>query len=69
LTPCGHQPTRGKHPRHFNIDPTGTFLIAANMHSHNVVTFRIDRETGALEFTGSEIRVPGVSCVKFLAVQ
>jgi len=69
LTPCGHEPTRGKHPRHFNIDPTGAFLIAANMHSDNVVIFRIDRETGQLEFTGSEIRVPGVSCVKFLAVQ
>lgn len=69
LTALGHEPTRGKHPRNFTIDPSGTFLIVANMHSDNAVVFRIDRATGKLEFTGNEIRVPAVSCVKFLAVQ
>jgi 6-phosphogluconolactonase len=65
LTALGHEPTRGKHPRHFNIDPSGRFLIAANMHSSNAVVFRIDPETGRLEFTGSEIRVPNGTCVQF----
>lgn len=66
LTARGHEPTRGKHPRHFNIDPTGQFLIAANAHTDNVVVFRINPETGQLEFTGSEISVPAATCIKFL---
>ncbi len=51
------------------IDPSGTFLIAANAHTDNVVVFRIDRETGQLEFTGSEIKVPAATCVEFLPVK
>jgi len=26
LTPAGHQPTRGRTPRNFTLDPTGRFL-------------------------------------------
>ncbi|MBL7016772.1 MAG: lactonase family protein, partial [Kiritimatiellales bacterium] len=66
LTALGHEPTRGKHPRHFNIDPTGQFLIAANAQTDNVVVFRIDQKTGQLEFTGSEISVPVATCIQFL---
>lgn len=69
LTAIGYEPTRGNHPRNFNIDPTGQFLIAANAHTDNVVVFRINQETGLLEFTGSEITVPVPSCVKFLRIQ
>jgi len=67
LTALGHEPTRGKTPRNFNMDPTGTCLLAANLESGNVVVFRINRETGMLEFTGSEIEVPEPICIRFLA--
>ncbi|MCC7300827.1 MAG: lactonase family protein [Verrucomicrobia bacterium] len=67
LTAVGHEPTRGEVPRGFGIDPTGTFLLAANQKTGNVVVFRIHRETGALEFTGSEIAVPAPTCVSFSA--
>ena len=67
LTAIGHEPTRGKVPRNFNIDPTGTYLLAANLESNNVVVFRINRETGLLEFTGSEIEVPEPVCIRLLA--
>jgi 6-phosphogluconolactonase len=67
LTPLGHEPVRGENPRNFNIDPTGTFLIAVNAKPGNAVVFRINRETGLLEFTGSEIEVPNPGCVRFLA--
>src|SRR5262249_34515741 len=30
LSYVGHQPTQGRTPRNFTIDPTGTFLLAAN---------------------------------------
>ncbi len=69
LTALGHEPTRGNHPRHFNIDPTGQFLIAANAHSANVVVFSIDQQTGRLEFTGCEISVPVATCIQFLKIQ
>lgn len=66
LTFLNREPTRGEIPRNFNIDPTGTLLVAANQKSSNVVVFRIDRQTGLLEFTGSEIKVPNPICVRFL---
>jgi 6-phosphogluconolactonase len=69
LTALGHEPTRGRHPRHFNIDPTGSFLIAANAHTDNVVVFRINKESGQLEFTGAEITVPAATCIQFTSIQ
>lgn len=63
LTPAGHQPSGGKHPRHFAIDPTGAFLLAANRDSDNVVVFRIDRATGALTPVGEPVRVPKAVCL------
>lgn len=68
LCPLGHEPTRGKHPRHFNINPSGSFLIVANAHTNNVVVFKIDQKTGQLTFTGSEILVPVATCVQFLPI-
>lgn len=68
LNARGHEPTRGKHPRHFNIDPGGQFLIVANAHTDNVVVFRINQKTGQLEFTGSEIKVPTATCIQFFEI-
>ena len=33
LTPVSHHATRGEQPRNFGIDPTGTFLLAANQRT------------------------------------
>jgi 6-phosphogluconolactonase len=63
LTPAGHQPSGGRHPRHFAIDPTGAFLLAANRDSDNVVVFRIDRKTGGLTPVGEPVRVPRAVCL------
>jgi 6-phosphogluconolactonase len=63
LTPAGHQPSGGKHPRHFAIDPTGAFLLVANRDSDNVVVFRIDRKSGALTPVGEPARVPRAVCL------
>jgi 6-phosphogluconolactonase len=69
LTPVGHQPSGGKHPRHFAIDPTGAFLLAANRDSDNVVVFRIDRKTGALAPVGEPVRVPKAVCLLMRRVE
>lgn len=66
LALIGHQPVRGKTPRNFVIDPTGKFLLVANQDSENVVTFRIDQQTGKLEDTGIESSIPTPVCLKFL---
>lgn len=34
LKNVGYQNTGGKHPRHFSIDPSGSFLLVGNMVSH-----------------------------------
>jgi 6-phosphogluconolactonase (cycloisomerase 2 family) len=44
--------TMGDYPRHFAIDESGSFLFACDQHSDCITSFRIDRETGKLSFTG-----------------
>lgn len=68
LTLLGTTSTQGKTPRSFGIDPTGTFLIAANQDSDNVVVFRIDPASGDLKPTGVDVKVPTPVCVTFLPV-
>jgi len=69
LTPIGIFPTGGKIPRHFTIDPTGKFLIAANADSNNLVTFKINESTGALTPTGKEVSVPSPQCITFAGTE
>jgi len=71
LSVLGHQSTKGKTPRYFNIDPTGSFLLVCNHHSNNIISYRIDLGTkeqkvdaGHLTFV-SEIYAPSPSCLKF----
>ena len=58
--------TRGDYPRSFNIDPTGNFLYSCNQRSDAVTTFRIDRKTGGLNFTGEYTAVGTPSMIAFL---
>jgi 6-phosphogluconolactonase (cycloisomerase 2 family) len=58
--------TRGNYPRSFAFDPTGAFLYCCNQRADNVTTFRVDRKTGGLNFTGQYTQVGNPSCVVFL---
>jgi 6-phosphogluconolactonase (cycloisomerase 2 family) len=60
----GHTPTEGKTRRIFVIDPTRSFLLAANQNSDSIVTFRIDAQTGALRPTGHKAEIPAPVCLK-----
>ena len=53
------------HPRHFTLDPTGHFLLIANMDARSVEVTKIDPDTGMLSATGKSARVPGPSCILF----
>jgi len=47
----------------FAIDPTGTYLLAANQESDNIAVFRIDRASGGLTPVGQPFSVPRPVCV------
>jgi 6-phosphogluconolactonase len=66
---AGKTSTQGKTPRHFTIDPTGAFLLAANEESNNIVVFRIDPATGALTPTGQTVEVSSPVCITFVAAE
>ena len=52
LTFIGAEWTRGDYPRSFSFDPTGQFLYCCNQRADHVTVFKVNRETGQLEFTG-----------------
>ena len=62
-----YEPTRGMTPRHFAVDPTGSYVLAENM-SGTIVVFRVNPETGALNTTGRLIEVPQPCCVMFVPI-
>jgi 6-phosphogluconolactonase len=68
LTLVQHEPTQGKTPRGFGIDPTGRFLLAGNQRSDTLVVFRIDEKTGRLTPTGQSIALGAPVSVVFAAV-
>ncbi|MGH7118790.1 MAG: lactonase family protein [Acetobacteraceae bacterium] len=59
--------TRGDYPNHIALDPTGSFLIACNRRSDQVTTFRVDRTTGALRFTGQYFALGSPNMTVFAA--
>jgi 6-phosphogluconolactonase len=65
----GFQPTGGKTPRNFMIDPTGRWLLVANQNSNNILIFRIDPKTGLLKATGKPITIPSPVCLKMTTTE
>ena len=66
LTFVADEPTRGNYPRSFAFDPTEQFLYCCNQRGDNVTTFRVDRKTGRLAFTGRYTPVGNPSVIVFL---
>ena len=62
----GEEWTHGDYPRSFNIDPTGNFLYCCNQRGDAVTTFRVNRQTGALSFTGNYTPIGTPSSIVFL---
>jgi DNA-binding beta-propeller fold protein YncE len=51
LDVIGWESTRGEWPRGMNIDPSGTFLYAANQNTDTIAVFRIQDSNGKLKFS------------------
>ena len=66
LTFAGEEWTRGDYPRSFGIDPTASFLYLCNQRADAITTFRIDKHTGALTFTGDYTPVGTPAIIVFL---
>jgi 6-phosphogluconolactonase (cycloisomerase 2 family) len=65
LTYVGEEWTRGNYPRSFNFDPTSRFLYSCNQRADNIAAFRVDNETGRLDFTGHYTPVGNPSIIIF----
>ncbi len=63
------EPTGGKIPRNFAIDPTGKKLIAANQNSDLMTVFDIDQKTGKLAPTSQRFDVPAPVCILFVPAE
>ena len=65
LTLAGEELTRGDYPRSFTIDPSGQYLYSCNQRADAIVCFRVNRQTGALSFTGQYTPVGTPAIVLF----
>jgi 6-phosphogluconolactonase (cycloisomerase 2 family) len=66
LTYVGEEWTHGDYPRSFAFDPSGAFLYCCNQRADHVTTFRVDRKTGRLAFTGAYTPVGNPSMILFV---
>ena len=66
LTPVADEWTRGNYPRSFTFDPSGQFLACCNQRADHVAIFRVNRDTGTLQFTGHYAPVGNPSHIVYL---
>jgi 6-phosphogluconolactonase len=67
LTAMDHAPTLGKTPRHFALDPTGGYLLAANQDTNDIVVFKVHPTTGQLTPVGRPVTdSPMPVCILFV---
>jgi 6-phosphogluconolactonase len=66
LAYVGEEWTRGDYPRSFRFDPTGSFLYCCNQRADVVTSFRVDRASGGLSFTGQYVPVGNPSSIVFV---
>lgn len=56
----------GREPREFSLDPTGHFMLIANQKSDQIVTIKVDPETGLLGDTVQKLNLGAPSDFVFL---
>ena len=59
--------TRGDYPRHFQFGPGGGFLYVCNQRNDCITSFKVQRDTGRLVFTGQYTAVGTAAFITFLA--
>ena len=69
LSEVANQETYGKIPRNFTLDISGTFLIAANQDSNNIVVFHVNHTSGQLNFVEEIAGIPKPVCLKMISLK
>jgi 6-phosphogluconolactonase len=69
LTYVENEPTGGKEPRNFFIDPSGKWLLAENQNSDTVFVFAVDQMTGELSATGDSVSVGKPVCIRMIRIK
>lgn len=64
LALVGHESTKGDGPRNFSLSPGDEYLLVANQHSNNIVSFKRDKATGLLMYE-SQVEAPTPVCILF----
>jgi 6-phosphogluconolactonase (cycloisomerase 2 family) len=64
----GEEPTRGDYPRFFTFDPSGNFVYSCNQRADAIVSFRVNRKSGALTHTGQYTPIGTPSFLAFLVL-
>lgn len=60
----GHQGTHGSGPRNFSLSPDENYLLVANQYTHNIASFKRDKNTGLLAYV-AQIDAPTPVCILF----
>jgi 6-phosphogluconolactonase (cycloisomerase 2 family) len=63
LTSIGSEKSHDRTPRFFTLDPAGAWMFIANEDSDNIVTFRVDRQTGMLSHEGVSVQTGSPVCI------
>jgi len=66
LTWIGEVSTMADYPRNCCIDPSGRFLFVCDQNGDSITSFRIDRATGMLKFSGKYTGVGSPANITFL---
>ena len=64
LNLIGHESTRGDGPRNFSLSPGDHYLLVANQHTNNIVSYKRDPASGLLIFR-SQTDAPTPVCILF----
>jgi 6-phosphogluconolactonase len=65
LTNIGWEKSHGRTHRFFTLDPSGAWMFIANGDRDNIVTFRVDQQTGMLSHEGVSVRTGSLVCIVF----
>lgn len=68
IVKAGHEWTRGSYPRDIAVEPNGNFMYVLHSRSDNVTSFRMDKNTGLLSFTGQFLPLGNPSSMVFLTL-
>jgi 6-phosphogluconolactonase len=65
LSVVEHAPSGGRLPRNFSLDPTGSFLLSSNQDTEQIAVMRVNRTTGRLTPTGTQVSLANPGSVAF----